>query len=189
MKFYSHYQGNFPLNFIINAIARVWILSTASHGCCQAASPCRTRRLLSPPNLFQVIRCLRQEAGVVVWVSVRLIIGAISTLPTHEHAIIETRQGRSLYAHVPSHETVVGHAQGSVGIVGRRTVERIAQHLSPMLQAHLVAMVVIVVATSYVVGDGRRAVVIHRYALVGSVQILHHHALQPLATPEPELTS
>ena len=39
------------------------------------------------------------------------------------------------------------------------------------------------------VGDGRRAVVIHGTALVCGVEILHHHALQPLATSEPKLAS
>ena len=71
------------------------------------------------PALAIAVFRLSQDAGVVVWVCVRLIVGAISPLPTHEQSITQTRHRHSLYAHVPRHEAVVFHAQGVVGVLGR----------------------------------------------------------------------
>lgn len=159
-EFYFIYSPPFPTFFPI-ARVHACILSVASHGCCRAASPCPSPRPLSPSSPCQSRippQPRRWCCGVGMCKAHRR---CHIPLPTHEQSITQTRHRRSLYAHVPRHEAVVFHAQGVVSVIGRRTVERVAHHLSPMLHAHVVAVVVIVVAATDVVGYRRRAVVIH----------------------------
>ena len=67
---------------------------------------------------------------------------------------------------------VIGKSYPTVFIIDRRTIERITHCLSPMLIAGINVMVVIVVVSAYMVGNGLCVVVIDWTALILGVDIL-----------------
>ena len=78
---------------------------------------------------------------------------------------------------MPGHEAVVLHLDGVVIVIKRRDVKRIAHHLSPMLPTAVEVVVVVIIATAYLILDMAGLVVIHRTRLILRVKILHHDIL------------
>ena len=80
---------------------------------------------------------------------------------------------------MPGRKTIVLDSKRTIGIVDRRTIERIAHHLPPMDPAGIEAMVVIVLSTSNVIVHARIVVVVDWAALVPRIQEFDHHGVQP----------
>ena len=106
-------------------------------------------------------------------------ISAKSILISGKETVTQFVCGLSADAKMPSHKAVVGHVDVAIGVINGRTIKRIAHYLPPMLPARIDVVVVIIVLSAQVVGNGVGVVVVDRAALVLGVKVFKHHIGNP----------
>ena len=78
---------------------------------------------------------------------------------------------------MPSNKTIVLDADITIGIINRRTIERISDNLAPMLPTTIQVMVIIIIKPTNMTIDILRMVMVQRTALVFGIHILEYDVL------------
>ena len=133
------------------------------------------------PMTRELVGAFHKEAHIMVGLVERAIICSPSLLISAQETIVETLGRRAINAKMVGDETIVAYIEHAILIIYRRTIERIAYHLPPMLPSRIDAMVVVVVHASEMVRNIHRMVVIVRTALVLSIEIFEDDVTQPSA--------